>query len=33
VKRLQGYAEKAREDLGDSIAQREGKNVRAAGRL
>lgn len=31
VKRLQEYAENAREDLGDSATKREGKNVRPAG--
>jgi arylsulfatase A-like enzyme len=33
VKRLQALAEKARDDLGDSLAMREGKNVRPAGKL
>ena len=33
VKRLLEYAEQAREDLGDSLTNRTGKNVRPAGRL
>ncbi len=33
VKRLTALAEKAREDLGDSLTAREGKNVRPAGKL
>lgn len=33
VKRLQEYAERAREDLGDSLTNRAGRNVRAAGRI
>jgi arylsulfatase A len=33
VKRLLEYAERAREDLGDSLTERTGKNVRAAGRM
>jgi arylsulfatase A-like enzyme len=33
VKQLQDIAEKAREDLGDDIAKREGKNKREPGRL
>jgi arylsulfatase A-like enzyme len=33
VERLQALAEKAREDLGDSLTKRQGKNVRAAGRI
>jgi len=33
VQRLLALAEKAREDLGDSAMQREGKNVRPAGQI
>jgi arylsulfatase A-like enzyme len=33
VKRLMVYVERAREDLGDALVQRQGKNVRPAGRL
>ncbi len=33
VKRLEALLEKCREDLGDSRAKREGKNVRPAGQL
>jgi hypothetical protein len=33
VKRLQAYGEQAREDLGDSLTRRKGKNVRAAGHV
>jgi arylsulfatase A len=33
VKRLQALAEKARNDLGDSLTKREGKNTRPAGKL
>jgi arylsulfatase A len=33
VKRLQSLAEAAREDLGDSGLNREGKNVRPVGRV
>jgi arylsulfatase A-like enzyme len=33
VKRLMTLAERAREDLGDSLTNREGKNVRLAGKL
>jgi arylsulfatase A len=33
VKRLLEYVERAREDLGDSLTKRTGKNVRPAGRL
>jgi arylsulfatase A-like enzyme len=33
VKRLLGYAEQARADLGDSLTNRTGSNVRAAGRM
>ncbi|MBP6821462.1 MAG: sulfatase [Acidobacteria bacterium] len=33
VKRLMAFVERAREDLGDSLTKREGKNVRPAGRL
>jgi arylsulfatase A-like enzyme len=33
VKRLLEYAERAREDLGDSLTARTGANVRAAGRM
>jgi hypothetical protein len=33
VKRLMTLAERARADLGDSLAKREGKNVRPAGKL
>jgi arylsulfatase A-like enzyme len=33
VKRLQAYGEQAREDLGDSLTKRKGKNVRAAGHV
>jgi arylsulfatase A-like enzyme len=33
VKRLEALAEKAREDLGDSQTQRQGKNVRPAGEV
>jgi arylsulfatase A len=33
VKRLMTMAERAREDLGDSLTGREGKNVRPAGKL
>ena len=33
VKRLQALAERAREDLGDTLTNREGKNVREPGRL
>jgi arylsulfatase A len=32
VQRLKGLAERAREDLGDSLTKREGKNVRQPGR-
>ncbi|HMZ18459.1 MAG TPA: arylsulfatase, partial [Blastocatellia bacterium] len=33
VKKLMQFVERAREDLGDSRTQREGKNIRQAGRL
>ena len=33
VKRLQALAEQARDDLGDSLTQREGKNRRPPGKL
>ena len=33
VRRLQGLAEKARDDLGDSLTDREGKHKRAPGKL
>jgi len=33
VKRLEALAEKARDDLGDSLTKREGKNTRPAGKL
>jgi arylsulfatase A len=33
VKRLQAVGEQAREDLGDSLTKRVGKNVRPAGKL
>jgi arylsulfatase A-like enzyme len=33
VKKLMDYVERAREDLGDSLTNRPGKNVRAAGQL
>lgn len=33
VARLEAFAERAREDLGDSATKREGKNVRPSGRL
>jgi arylsulfatase A-like enzyme len=33
VKQLLDYAERAREDLGDSLTKRVGKNVRPAGRM
>jgi len=33
VERLQALAEKARDDLGDSLTKREGKNTRPAGKL
>jgi hypothetical protein len=33
VKRLLDYAERARDDLGDSLTKRAGKNVRPAGRM
>jgi arylsulfatase A-like enzyme len=33
VKRLLSFVERAREDLGDALTNREGKNVRAPGRL
>lgn len=33
VERLMGYAEKAREDLGDSLTNHEGKNIRPPGRV
>ena len=33
VKRLEALAERAREDLGDTLTNREGKNVREPGRL
>jgi len=33
VERLLGYAERAREDLGDSLTKKAGKNLRPAGRL
>jgi arylsulfatase A len=33
VERLQAFAEKARDDLGDSLTDREGKNIRPPGRL
>jgi arylsulfatase len=33
VKRLMEYVERAREDLGDSLTKRVGKNVRPAGRM
>jgi arylsulfatase len=33
VQRLQAYAEQAREDMGDALTKRKGKNVREPGRL
>jgi hypothetical protein len=33
VQRLLEYAERAREDLGDSLTRRTGKNIRTAGRM
>ena len=33
VKRLTAFAEEAREDLGDKLTKRKGKNVRPAGQL
>jgi hypothetical protein len=33
VKRLEALAERAREDLGDSLTNRKGKNIREPGRL
>ena len=33
VRQLVGYAERAREDLGDSLTKRAGKNIRPAGKL
>ena len=33
VKRLEDFAEKLREDLGDSLTQRKGKGVREPGRV
>jgi arylsulfatase A len=33
VKRLEGYAEQAREELGDSLTQRTGKGAREPGRM
>jgi arylsulfatase/arylsulfatase A len=33
VSKLLEYAERAREDLGDSLTKRTGKNVRAAGKM
>jgi arylsulfatase A-like enzyme len=33
VERLKGFAERARDDLGDSATGRKGKNVRAPGRV
>jgi hypothetical protein len=33
VKRLEAYAEQAREELGDSLTQRTGKGVREPGRV
>ena len=33
IKRLLDYAERARADLGDSLTNRTGSNVRAAGRM
>ena len=33
VRRLQAFAEAAREDLGDKLTKRTGKNVRKPGRL
>jgi arylsulfatase A-like enzyme len=33
VRKLQEFAERARDDLGDSLTGRTGKNVRAAGRM
>jgi arylsulfatase A len=33
VKRLQAYGERARDDLGDSLTKRKGKNVRPAGQF
>ncbi len=33
VRRMLAYAERAREDLGDSLTNRTGKNVRAAGKM
>ena len=33
VKKLLEYAERAREDLGDSLTKRTGKNVRSPGKI
>jgi hypothetical protein len=33
VKRLLGYAEKARDDMGDALTGRKGKGTREPGRL
>ena len=33
VKRLTAFAEEARDDLGDKLTKRKGKNVRQPGRL
>lgn len=33
VKRLMAFVERAREDLGDSLTKREGKNIRPAGKI
>jgi hypothetical protein len=33
VKKLMAFVERAREDLGDALTKREGKNVREPGRL
>ena len=33
VKKLMEFAERARADLGDTLTNREGKNVRPAGKL
>ena len=33
VKRLTAYAERAREDLGDGLTGRAGKNLREAGKV
>jgi len=33
VERLEALAERAREDMGDQLTGREGRGVRAAGRL